>query len=124
MTKFKKEIPEAAKRLQVIRKNEKLTQEEFGKVIGKSQPNIQKYESGELYIPTSIYKILHEKLAYSYEWLLSGTGRKKIVEPKKSSLVSDLKEINERFELLYHNYETLNKKINKLYRDVYQKQEA
>lgn len=121
MVKVKNIIPDEAKRLRIIRKDNKLTQEELGEILGKGQPTIQKYESGTLYIPTEVYKTIHDKLFYNYEWLLSGTGTKKVIGKTKNDLITDVRNINDKYDMLLHNYTEINKKMNKIYRDFYNK---
>ena len=57
-----------AKRFKEFRKAERLTQEEMGKIIGKTQPMVQRYETGDYLIPGRVVATLVKKLRMSHEW--------------------------------------------------------
>lgn len=122
MEEVKKRKPiktDEARRFANIRKMEKLTQAELAEVLGVKQPAIHKYEIGDLFIPTSIWKKLHEKLQYNYEYLINGTGKKKIANDKRDNILSNLQELNQKYDILSQKYEDLNTKMIKITRDFY-----
>ncbi|MEG2343537.1 MAG: helix-turn-helix transcriptional regulator [Acidaminococcaceae bacterium] len=49
-------------KIKKCRTNKHLTQKELGKLIGKSEITIRKYESGDIQIPNSVLKIIAETL--------------------------------------------------------------
>lgn len=111
-------ITDEARRIRLIRKENKLTQKDLGELLSKTQGTIQKYESGELFIPTEVYKVIHEKFKYTYEYLINGKAPKKTT-PKEESLIKNVNELTQKIDLLNEKFNELNKKMNKIYRDYY-----
>lgn len=93
----------------------------MAEVLGLKQPSVHRYEIGDSFIPTTVWKKIHNKFNYSLEYLLNGQGKKKNTEPKKENLITDIKDIQQKYEILSHKYEDLNSKMNKLFRDYYSK---
>jgi len=61
-------------RLKCLRKTLGLSQEEFGKRIGKSLRTIQYWEAGTVQIPDTALKLISQIFGVSYEWLKTGQG--------------------------------------------------
>lgn len=114
-------MTDEARRFKQIRKDEKLTQVEMAEVLGLTQSAIHKYEGGDNFIPTKIWKKIHDKLFYNYEYLINGSGRKKLIDNKRENTLTNVQEINQKYEILSQKFEELNLKMNKIYRDFYSK---
>lgn len=115
----KKESVESANAiLKKIRIEEGYSQTEWGEVLNKSQATIVKYETGKVFIPTDVYKVLHDKFGYNYEYLINGYGKKKLsIQDRKKIL--DVKQIYEENSLLLAKVLSLETKLNKLIKDFY-----
>ncbi len=61
-------------RIKQLRKMLKLSQEEFGKKIGKSASAIARYESGSREIDESTLKLIAKEFNVNEEWLKTGEG--------------------------------------------------
>lgn len=125
MVKIKRAVlkTDEAKQLRVFRKAENLTQDELAKILNKTQATIQKYESGEILVPSEIVKKLHEKLQMHYDWWYEKTGPRKSVSTKKN-LVRDINAMENDLALLNQKYNQLEALMKKLYRDFYAKQKG
>ena len=62
------------KRIQMIRKKFKLNQTEFGKLCGKTQGAITKYETGRVIPDEAFIKLICIKFNVNEEWLRTGKG--------------------------------------------------
>lgn len=69
------------KRIKQLRKMLDLSQEEFGKKIGKSASAIARYESGSREIDESTLKLIAKEFGVSEEWLKTGEGEMLIEAP-------------------------------------------
>ncbi len=78
-------------RLKYLRKTLGLSQEEFGKRIGKSLRTIQYWEAGTVHIPDTALKLISSTFGVSYEWLKEGKGEMW----ERKVLVKELKEKTE-----------------------------
>jgi repressor LexA len=67
-------------RLKYLRKTLGLSQEEFGKRIGKSLRAIQYWEAGTVQIPDTALKLISQVFGVSYEWLKTGQGEIELKE--------------------------------------------
>ena len=61
-------------RFKELRKYLKMTQEEFGKELGRTKMAISYYEKGERNIDNSIILLLQEKFNVNTDWLINGNG--------------------------------------------------
>ncbi len=61
-------------RLKYLRKTLGLSQEEFGKRIGKSLRTIQYWEAGTVHVPDTALKLISQVFSVSYNWLKTGQG--------------------------------------------------
>jgi len=77
-------------RLKYLRKTLGLSQEEFGKRIGKSLRTIQYWEAGTVQIPDTALKLISQIFGVSYEWLKTGQGemweKKEKIEEEEETL--------------------------------------
>jgi len=78
-------------RLKYLRKTLGLSQEEFGKRIGKSLRTIQYWEASTVQIPDTALKLISQVFGVSYEWLKEGKGEMW----ERKVLVKELKEKTE-----------------------------
>ena len=74
-----REVAEADKdtigpRIRMLRKREKLTQEQFGKATGYSKVHIHYVEAGKVTPSNEMLKRVSDAFHVSYEWLLTGEG--------------------------------------------------
>ena len=67
-----------SERFRLFRKSENLTQKGMAEVLGKEQPTVQRYESGETFVPHDVIRLLNMKLGLSYNWFFNGSGPMKI----------------------------------------------
>ncbi len=51
-----------------------MTQEEFGKELGRTKRSVIFYEKGERSIDIAVIKLLQEKFNINSDWLVNGTG--------------------------------------------------
>ena len=75
-------------RLKYLRKALGLSQEEFGKRIGKSLRAIQYWEAGTVQIPDTALKLISQVFGVSYEWLKTGQGE--MWEKREKALLEEL----------------------------------
>jgi len=61
-------------RLEIVRKNKHLTQQEISTILGITQSNYNKYHKGYYKITLEMLRILKEKLDVSVDWFLNGEG--------------------------------------------------
>lgn len=61
-------------RFKEVRKSLKMTQEEFGKELGRTKMAISYYEKGERSIDSAVIKLLQERFNINSDWLVNGTG--------------------------------------------------
>lgn len=72
-------------RIKLIRKNAKLTQSEFGEVIGATRSMVAVYETGRVIPDKAMQMLICSKFNVSEQWLETGEG-----EPYKRGLVPQL----------------------------------
>lgn len=72
-------------RILKIRKDAKLTQPEFGEVIGATRPMIASYEGGKVIPDKSMQMLICSKFNVNEHWLETGEG-----EPYKRGLIPQL----------------------------------
>lgn len=72
-------------RILKIRKDAKLTQPEFGEVIGATRPMIASYEGGKVVPDKSMQMLICSKFNVNERWLETGEG-----EPYKRGLIPQL----------------------------------
>lgn len=72
-------------RILKIRKDAKMTQPEFGEVIGATRPMIASYEGGKVIPDKSMQMLICSKFNVSERWLETGEG-----EPYKRGLIPQL----------------------------------
>lgn len=73
-------------RIREIRKEEKMSQQEFADKIHISRSQLSYYESGNVVIPERSQKEICEKFNINLEWLQHGTGEKKKPTPDLSEI--------------------------------------
>lgn len=73
-------------RVRMIRKNEKLTQDEFAKEIGYSKSHVHSVESGMARPSNEFLQKITNRYGVNYDWLLTGVGEQK---PDGSEEVDD-----------------------------------
>lgn len=61
-------------RIKIVRKYLKMTQEEFGKELGRTKRSVIFYEKGERSIDNAVIKLLQEKFNINSDWLINGKG--------------------------------------------------
>jgi len=79
---------ELAVRLRRLRERLKLSQEEFGKRIGKSKRTIQHWESGNITPSDRVLSLIEQTFNVNPEWLRHGKGemflpKKEVVRPEE-----------------------------------------
>lgn len=104
-------IPDTSKRFKDFRKKEGITQVMLAKEVSLSQSIISKYDNGDVEVPLSIITYLHERHKMSYEWFFHGTGKRRLNEDTKPTLVTDIKAMQLNINLLIE-------KMAKLERDI------
>ena len=63
----KKILSDGAK-LKQVRKSLDMTQKEFGAVIDRDQPAVNKYEANERPVPSEVVKVLNNRFGISFDW--------------------------------------------------------
>lgn len=77
-------------RIREVRKENKLTQEELGKLLGTSRDTITSIENCRT-SPSGIFiNLFCEKFKLNKNWLLTGTGEKFISDISDEELISDI----------------------------------
>lgn len=121
-------------RIKEIRKQTRLSQEEFGKSIGLTKSAISKMEKGENTITEQTIKSIIREYAIDETWLRTGKGTMKTTTKQQAEIESYLKDIKDGREPLLKNIilayykltppcrETLNKFIHELYLEQLQEQ--
>lgn len=109
---------EECKRFKIFRQHLKLTQQGLADKIKKEQGTVQKYESGEVFIPSDVVKLMHDLFGMSYEWFYHGTGKKATIEVKKT-LLKDIGTMQTELDQVQIEVKQLKDLIQKLYRDFY-----
>lgn len=66
---------ELGNRIKYVRKNNKMTQADFGKIVGKEYTTIGRYEKGTLPVPSDVLIAIVEHFNLSADWLLLGTTK-------------------------------------------------
>ena len=61
-------------RIKAVRKNAKLTQTEFGEMIGATRAMIASYEGGAVVPSDMVLKVISKEFSISYAWLKTGEG--------------------------------------------------
>ena len=83
-------------KIKILRKDKKLTQREFGKLIGKSESSIKKYESGVTTIPLDILNQIAKVFDISLsEFICSDNDNTESIELFKRYLESKNHYIND-----------------------------
>lgn len=83
---------EQGKRLRELREELNLTQDEFGKQIGKGRTTILKWEKGHK-IPDPMIQVMHNVFSVDIRWLCDGEGKMFAkYHLSKASQISDLRE--------------------------------
>ena len=73
-------------RIKELRKENKMSQQEFANKIHISRSQLSYYESGTVAIPERSQKEICEKFHVNLEWLQSGTGDKFQPEPEVNEI--------------------------------------
>ena len=86
---------EICKRIKALRKEKKLTQVNFGRLIRRDASTVSKIESGELESSGLVRLAIYNTFGVRKEWLLTGKGpkyddRKKLLEEKAKELGEDI----------------------------------
>lgn len=61
-------------RIKMLRKNKKLTQQEFANKIGTSRANVAGYETGTRVPSNAVISLICKEFCVNEEWLRNGTG--------------------------------------------------
>jgi len=91
-------------RLEQVRKNKHLTQQEISAILGITQPNYNKYHKGYYKITLEMLSVLKEKLDVSVDWFLNGEGSMFLSdipsspETEKDKRIKELEIENERLK--------------------------
>lgn len=70
-------------RIRLVRKENRLTQKDFAKIIGISQSHLCGIERGKVNISQLALSMIEAKLSINKHWLLTGEGPKYIEEQKR-----------------------------------------
>lgn len=90
---------QAAKRLQIVYESFEGGQVDFAKFCDVSQPSISRMLAGTQPIPLEVIKVICLKLGYDPMWMITGIGPAKVKE-QKSTLVTDLKNLQVEIKIL------------------------
>lgn len=83
-------------------------QSKFAKICGVSQSLVSLMLSGEREVNFTVIRAACHELGYSPEWLIMGTGEKKLDGKDATKLVTDIQILRTEVELLHarmHSYE-------------------
>lgn len=78
-------------RIKIVRKYLKMTQEEFGKELGRTKRSVIFYEKGERSIDIAVIKLLQEKFNINSDWLVNGTGDMILNNDNNNNYIDDEK---------------------------------
>lgn len=81
-------------RLKIIRKDNNLSQLDFGKSIGLSRSQIACYENGLKPVTDRSMNMICDKYNVNKNWLKTGTGEKYSISPAEEELAKALAEIS------------------------------
>lgn len=99
-----------AKRLWIVFKDSKKTQNEFAKLLGLTQSNLSRKLNGERPLDFESIKIICQKLGYSPEWFVLGTGPKKATG-KDASLVTDIGMLRSEVSIVFNKNKAMELRI-------------
>lgn len=68
-------------RIKELRKEQGLSQEKFGELVGVTRSHIASMENGKALASKRVIKLISEKCKVNEEWIEFGTGEKYIPEP-------------------------------------------
>lgn len=68
-----------------------MTQEEFGKELGRTKRSVIFYEKGERSIDIAVIKLLQEKFNINSDWLVNGTGDMILNNDNNNNYIDDEK---------------------------------
>jgi transcriptional regulator with XRE-family HTH domain len=108
---IEKEIIEQGQRLKLFRKFLRLSQKDFGEKIDKSQPAIQKYETGLTQIPWDVIKRINKEYDMSFTWFATGEGLKRSKEGNRT-LSIDMAEVNTTIQMIEFRVRKLEDLVN------------
>ena len=91
------------KRIKQLRKMLDLSQEEFGKKIGKSASAIARYESGSREIDESTLKLIAKEFNVNEEWLKTGEGEMFAEVPQLQTSMHFQKNLKEYFQVSFYD---------------------
>lgn len=77
-------------RIKEIRKEQKMTQKQFGDRLTLSQSQIACYENGFSFIPPRVIKQIQKEFGINEDWLLTGTGEKYSISNQDLELAETL----------------------------------
>lgn len=81
-------------RIKQIRKNEKLTQQQFGEKLMLSQSQIACYENGTASVPNRVINQISKEFCINLDWLTNGTGQMHSFNPEEMELSAAIAKIS------------------------------
>ena len=113
---MEKDDYQESKRFKAFRKHKGLTQKDMGKIIGKTQAMVQRYETGDYLIPGRVVSTLVNNLNLSFEWFFNGVGamEREASTNSKNFDVNDSGSNESRSMLLELRIEKLEKQVKSL----------
>ena len=89
-------------RVRVIRKERKLTQEEFGKALSLSSASISQIESGVIRLTERTARSICKEYKINHEWLMTGEGEMSChTEETQELLVLEIAEVLSKYPAVY-----------------------
>jgi len=108
-----------AARFKKFREEENLSQDKLAGATGTNRTTISKYEVGVYTIPSDFILELKKKYNLNIDWLLSGEGFRKNEVSKNSTILSDIRTLNDNNLYLNAELKSLKKEFYKLHKDFY-----
>jgi transcriptional regulator with XRE-family HTH domain len=115
-------IYQEKERLRIFMEKEGLDQEDLARLIKKNQPTISKYLTGTLRIPPKLILEMHFKYKLNFNWYYAGTGRRKVTELEKKTLLTETTELKGMIMQDTARIDKLEDTVAKLVRDLYSKE--
>lgn len=104
------------KRIRLIRKENKMSQEEFGKAIGIGKTSVSKLESGENNPSERTLMLICKEFNINENWLRTGTGEmKKDIDMDFSSICAEIGIKDEKAKAAIMKYYELSDDDKKLW---------
>ncbi|WP_432714401.1 hypothetical protein [Pedobacter sp.] len=112
-------INQEKERLRMFMELENIEQSDLVILSKKPQSTVSKWLSGDLKIPPTLIRDMHFKYKLNFNWYYAGTGRRKVSELDKKTLLTDTTDLKARILQDAARIDDLEKVVAKLVRDVY-----